>query len=43
MLANFSIIPFPKRLSNVEEAIIAHKGSVSCLFINGKQVFSRKN
>ena len=42
MLANFSVIPFPKRLSNVEEAIIAHKGSVSGLFIDGKQVYSGK-
>ena len=42
MLANFSVIPFPKKLSNVEEAIIAHKGSVSGLFIDGKQVYSGK-
>ena len=42
MLANFSFIPFPSHLSDVKETIIAHEGSISGLFINGKHVFSGK-
>jgi cytosine/adenosine deaminase-related metal-dependent hydrolase len=42
MLANFSIIPFPKHLSDLKEAIISHEGCVSGLFIAGKHVFAGK-
>lgn len=42
MLANFSVIPFSRHLSDVREAIISHEGCVSGLFIAGKHVFSGK-